>query len=220
MELHVHHLHRTADNPWEEPDLHLLTVCKLCHEQQPGNPRGGFKNPKRLYLTDQEWWKKHRSEYSEELDEVLTIGPDNDELSGSDIHDCVRRLRRIEESLHILRLEWENSGAPFKILVPYVGKGWPQPCEIEMDELWVAFQKGGPGAITEVLKRRREAEGRMDQKGKAPQLNESLPHYPTEQQMDAVWQAYLSDGERGIAEFLRKQREERRTKEAQKPTDI
>src|ERR1017187_10379558 len=83
LELHFHHLYRTADNPWEEPDLHLLTVCSLCHEQQPGNPRGGFKNPKRLYLSDQEWWKKHRSEYSEELDEVLTIGPDNDELSGS-----------------------------------------------------------------------------------------------------------------------------------------
>lgn len=31
-ELHVHHLRYTVDNPWEEIDENLITLCDSCHK--------------------------------------------------------------------------------------------------------------------------------------------------------------------------------------------
>src|SRR5260370_1197476 len=62
LELHVHHVYRTTEEPWEETDLHLLTLCKLCHEQQLKNPHGAFKPPKRLYNVEGESAQEHSHE--------------------------------------------------------------------------------------------------------------------------------------------------------------
>ena len=102
--MHIHHLYRTNEDPWAEPDLHLLTVCKLCHEQQPGNPRGGFKHPKRLYKTDAEWWKEHGFEYEARIQEELAI----ENVQGYSIREIQEKVRRIRDGIHALRLVWEE----------------------------------------------------------------------------------------------------------------
>jgi hypothetical protein len=100
MELHLHHLYRTAENPWEEPNLNLLTLCRLCHEQQLSNPHGGFKHPKRLYRTDAEWWTEHCEEYEDEVQMALDITG----VGGSTIREVREKLRLIGEQIHALRL--------------------------------------------------------------------------------------------------------------------
>lgn len=104
LELHVHHLYRTNEDPWDEPDLHLLTVCQLCHDQQPGNPHGGFKNPKRLYITDQEWWRTHQDRYDEETQEKF----DERKISGHTIREVMGKMKKRTEGIHALRLAWEE----------------------------------------------------------------------------------------------------------------
>jgi 5-methylcytosine-specific restriction endonuclease McrA len=104
LELHVHHLYRTTEEPWAEPDLHLLTLCQLCHSRQVANPKGGFRSPQRLYKTDEEWWTAHLNEYDEKT---------RDDLSQENIHGrTLRELRemivRRNEALHTLRLAWEE----------------------------------------------------------------------------------------------------------------
>jgi len=103
LELHCHHLYRTTEDPWDEPDLHLLTVCQLCHEQQPSNPHGGFKNPKRLYLTDQEWWDEHKDRYDSETQERLNL----ENVRGHTVRDVMQNMKKVREGIHALRLEWE-----------------------------------------------------------------------------------------------------------------
>jgi hypothetical protein len=103
LELHVHHLYRTTKDPWDEPDLHLLTVCQLCHDQQPSNPHGGFKNPKRLYLTDEEWWNAHQREYDGDTLEEFS----QENLSGLTMREVQRKMRQRKEGIHSLRLAWE-----------------------------------------------------------------------------------------------------------------
>jgi len=102
LELHVHHLHRTTEEPWEEPDLHLLTLCKLCHEQQLANPRGEYKPPKRLYKTDEEWWKAHCREYGEVYDARFQ------DVNGATIRETLAKLRQAKDKIHALRLAWEE----------------------------------------------------------------------------------------------------------------
>lgn len=104
LELHLHHLHRTTEDPWDEPDLHLLTVCRLCHDQQPGNPKGAFKHPKRLYVTDWEWWERHRYSYDAATQERLS----KENVSGHTPRDLMRKIAAIDEAIHALRLEWEE----------------------------------------------------------------------------------------------------------------
>lgn len=104
LELHVHHLYRTTEEPWEEPDLHLLTLCKLCHEQQLKNPRGGFKPPKRLYKTDGEWWKEHCHEYDFDTQNRL----DMHNVHAPTIREVMAKLRQVETGIHALRLAWEK----------------------------------------------------------------------------------------------------------------
>ena len=79
----------------------MLTVCKLCNEQQPSNPHGGFEHPKRLYKTDAEWWKEHCEEYSEDVQEELSI----ENVHGFTIREVQQKMRRIREGIHALRLE-------------------------------------------------------------------------------------------------------------------
>ena len=105
LELHVHHLYRTTEDPWDEPDLHLLTVCQLCHDQQPGNPHGGFNNPKRLYITDKEWWEWHRHEYDEEIQDEFDEAKVN---WGYSERDVMRKGAQIKQGIHTLRLAWEE----------------------------------------------------------------------------------------------------------------
>jgi len=100
----VHHLYRTTEDPWDEPDLHLLTICKLCHEQQPSNPNGSFRHPKRLYKTDGEWWKEHSQEYDEATQEELSM----ESVHGYTIREVKAKVRRIDEGIHALRLAWEE----------------------------------------------------------------------------------------------------------------
>lgn len=104
LELHLHHLYRTTEDPWDEPDLHLLTVCQLCHDQQPGNPRGAFVNPKRLYTTDEEWWKIYESDYDSETRETLDIF----NISGFTIRELNRKAQARKNAIHELRLAWEE----------------------------------------------------------------------------------------------------------------
>lgn len=104
LELHVHHLYRTTENPWEEPDLHLLTVCRLCHEQQPSNPHGGFRNPKRMYRTDAEWWREHSQEYDAETQERLS----KENATGFTLRELRDKLRKIDDGIHLLRLAWDE----------------------------------------------------------------------------------------------------------------
>ena len=104
LELHVHHLFRTTEDPWDEPDLHLLTICKLCHEQQASNPRGGFSPPKRLYKSDAEWWKEHSHEYDEKTQESLSM----ESVEGHTIREVRAKVSRINEGIHALRLVWEE----------------------------------------------------------------------------------------------------------------
>ena len=104
LELHVHHLYRTTEDPWDEPDLHLLTVCKLCHEQQLSNPHGSFRHPKRLYKTDAEWWKEYGHEYDEATQEELSI----ENVHGYTVREVRSKMRRINETIHALRLAWEE----------------------------------------------------------------------------------------------------------------
>jgi hypothetical protein len=104
LELHLHHMYRTTEDPWDEPDLHLLTVCQLCHEQQPSNPHGDFKNPKRLYVTDDEWWRTHQGRYDSEAREKF----DQQNISGFTIREVQRNLKERKEGIHALRLEWEE----------------------------------------------------------------------------------------------------------------
>jgi len=105
LELHLHHLYRTTEDPWDEPDLHLLTVCQLCHDQQPGNPRGSFINPKRLYITDEEWWKAYGSDYDWETREKFN----EYNLSGLTIRELNRKMQARKEGIHALRLAWEEN---------------------------------------------------------------------------------------------------------------
>jgi hypothetical protein len=102
--MHVHHLYRTTEEPWDEPDLHLLTLCRSCHEQQPSNPRGGFKDPKRLYETDQEWWDEHRHEYDSATQSKL----DERSVSGFTIREVMAEYREVEDGIHALRLAWDE----------------------------------------------------------------------------------------------------------------
>lgn len=104
LELHLHHLYRTTEDPWDEPDLHLLTVCQLCHDQQPGNPRGGFRNPKRLYVTDEEWWTAHQSGYSSETREEF----DMHNTSAISMRDVFKKTKQRKDGIHALRLAWEE----------------------------------------------------------------------------------------------------------------
>jgi hypothetical protein len=104
LELHVHHLYRTTEDPWDEPDLNLLTVCQLCHEQQPSNPHGWFKNPKRLYVTDDEWWRAVQGTYDAETREKF----DEYNLSGLTIREVNRKCQARKEGIHALRLAWEE----------------------------------------------------------------------------------------------------------------
>ncbi len=92
------------EDPWDEPDLHLLTVCKLCHEQQPSNPHGGFRHPKRLYRTDAEWWKEHSQEYDYKTQEELSM----ENVQGLTIREVRDKVRRIDEGIHALRLACEE----------------------------------------------------------------------------------------------------------------
>jgi hypothetical protein len=104
LELHVHHLYRTTEDPWDEPDLHLLTLCKLCHEQQLANPHGGFKPPNRLYKTDDEWWDEHSKEYDRDL--RLELAEEN--IHGRTIRDVFEKIRQRDQRIHALRLAWEE----------------------------------------------------------------------------------------------------------------
>jgi hypothetical protein len=104
LELHLHHLHRTTQDPWDEPDLHLLTVCQLCHEQQPSNPHGGFESPKRLYTTDEEWWEAYGGGYDEETQGKF----DKCNISGHTIREVRRKSQARKEGIHALRLAWEE----------------------------------------------------------------------------------------------------------------
>jgi hypothetical protein len=108
LELNVHHLYRTTEEPWDEPDLHLLTLCRLCHEQQLNNPRGGFKPPRRLYKTDAEWWKEHCHEYDCNTQDRL----DTRKITGFTIREIMAKLREIHEGIHALRLAWEEKRDP------------------------------------------------------------------------------------------------------------
>jgi hypothetical protein len=107
LELHVHHLYRTTEDPWDEPDLHLLTLCKLCHEQQLSNPRGGFEPPKRLYRTDAEWWDEHCHQYDDDTQSKL----DERNVHGFTIREVMSKLRQIKDGIHALRLAWEEKQA-------------------------------------------------------------------------------------------------------------
>ena len=164
LELHVHHLYRTADNPWDEPDIHLLTLCKLCHEQQTANPKGVIHPPKRTYVTDEEWWEEHEKEYSEELREELT----GEGKSANSPALLLRLMECIKTTIHVLRLDWEENGAHDIILTKYKPKrpewNWlPSPyydTETEMDEMWVAYKTGGVRASVEVLKQRARNSGK------------------------------------------------------------
>jgi 5-methylcytosine-specific restriction endonuclease McrA len=100
MELHLHHLYRTTEEPWDEPNLHLLTLCRLCHEQQLSNPQGGFKHPKRLYKTDAEWWEEHCHEYDEQVQKELDVR----NVSGFTAREVIQKLRLVKERIHVLRL--------------------------------------------------------------------------------------------------------------------
>jgi hypothetical protein len=82
----------------------LLTVCQLCHDQQPSNPQGGFKNPKRLYMTDNEWWERHQGRYDSEIQEKF----DMQNTSGSTMRDVNQKLKGRKEGIHALRLAWEE----------------------------------------------------------------------------------------------------------------
>jgi hypothetical protein len=104
LELHVHHLHRTTENPWEEPDLHLLTVCRLCHEQQPSNPHGGFKPPKREYRTDAEWWQENSNSYDIGTQQELSM----ENVQGFTIGEAMNKLHQINKRIHDLRLASEG----------------------------------------------------------------------------------------------------------------
>ena len=35
-ELHIHHFKYSQQAPWEEPNVKLITICKLCHESEHG----------------------------------------------------------------------------------------------------------------------------------------------------------------------------------------
>jgi hypothetical protein len=104
LELHVHHLHRTTENPWDEPDLHLLTVCKLCHEQQPSNPHGGFSPPKREYKTDAEWWQENSCEYDTRTQQELSM----ENVQGYTVREAMNKLSQIKKRIHDLRLAAES----------------------------------------------------------------------------------------------------------------
>jgi hypothetical protein len=103
VDLHVHHLYRTTEEPWDEPNLHLLTLCRLCHEQQLSNPRGGFKHPKRLYKTDAEWWEEHRHAYDEQIQEELDVR----NVSGFTQREVMQKLGLVKDRIHALRLVWD-----------------------------------------------------------------------------------------------------------------
>jgi hypothetical protein len=152
MELNVHHLYRTTEDPWDEPDLHLLTVCRLCHEQQPGNPKGWFNNPKRLYVTDEEWWKEHRRAYSADLREELSF----ENASGSSVKKVMDKIQEIKDGIHALRLDWAENGIPAIVLksFSYQPNRFQMPIEKKADELRLAFQSGGAKALAEALKSR------------------------------------------------------------------
>lgn len=115
LELHLHHLHRTTENPWEEPDLHLLTVCKACHDQQPANPHGGFKPPKRLYKTDAEWWKENRRGYNQQTQNDL----DMRNVTGRTASEALRNLRKVEDRIHKQRLGFDNGNEDEWIKSPW-----------------------------------------------------------------------------------------------------
>lgn len=106
LELNVHHLFRSAEDPWDEPDLNLLTLCRLCHEQQLANPRGTFKPPKRLYKTDDEWWKEHRNEYDIGTQERMDYFSGN--IGPGGLKNLRDRLQKIRDEMHSLRLAWEE----------------------------------------------------------------------------------------------------------------
>ncbi|HUX44124.1 MAG TPA: hypothetical protein VMV57_05170 [Terracidiphilus sp.] len=110
LELHVHHLYRTTENPWDEPDLHLLTVCRLCHEQQPSTPQGTIKPPKREYRTDAEWWAEHRDEYDSATQTRLSLS----NVHGLTLREAMASMHRIEAEIHTLRLARDEKGAQSK----------------------------------------------------------------------------------------------------------
>src|SRR6267378_1235176 len=116
LELNVHHLYRTSEEPWDEPGIHLLTLCRLCHEEQLANPQGSFKHPKRLYKTDDEWWKDHCDEYDTEIQEKMDYnsvnmgGVNYDGRSG--LTHLMIRLQKVKDEIHALRLAWEEKGGP------------------------------------------------------------------------------------------------------------
>jgi hypothetical protein len=172
MELNVHHLYRTTEDPWEEPDLNLLTVCRLCHEQQPGNPKGGFNNPKRLYVTDEEWWKEHSHAYSADLRKEFSF----ENVSAHSARKLMEKIQEIKDGIHALRLDWAENGIPAIVLKPFSYTYTPlsptelmaqiqarrsrqpnrlqMPMEMKADELGLAFQSGGAKALAEALKSR------------------------------------------------------------------
>jgi hypothetical protein len=171
LELHVHHMYRTSEDPWNEPDLHLLTVCKLCHEEQPANPHGSFNNPKRLYVTDDEWWKQDSKEYSKPLQEALS--PQN--ITGLSARDVMKKYKVIQDAIHILRLDWIECGPPALVLCPRkpkrtsaaltyaelmaqtaaLRKGYSTVSEAQVDELAAAFESSGAEGLSEILGQRR-----------------------------------------------------------------
>ena len=54
--------------------------------------------------------------------------------------------------------------------------------------------------------------GHVAEQKAEPAGNQTIPDYPTAQQIEQSWNAYKVDGKRGILEFLRRQREERTEK--------
>jgi hypothetical protein len=172
--LHVHHLYRTTDDPWEEPDLHLLTLCRLCHEQQPGNPNGGFENPRRLYVTDEEWWKENSPKFSIRLQEET----ERECMSGSTIRQLEAQFDRRRETIHFLRLEWDKSRTSAMVL-QFNAQG-EDSIEKQNDEMWVAYETGGHEAVAEILLKRKREEEREEE------LNRRKSEPASERQLNAI----------------------------------